>query len=302
MVFFIGSFSFRDTIRRFRDINLDFTGRLRYYKYLLKNIIAAAENRWASGDRTAAATTKGNAGGGLRGENRMKIAICDDEMAVRRQIHERIFHYFMDRNMTCEIHEFSQGRRFAEVSDQFDLVFMDCRLEGEDGVEVIRQIRRVNTRLLVVFLTVYNEYAVEAINLDTFRYLIKPVPDEQLREALDSFVRLYQSTRKIIVPTSGETYYLDADDVMYLESDGRNTTVRTVAGQYRSTKRISDFYAEINNSHFFRTHRSYILNMKYVSSIEKKTVVLRNGEKVICSAQNYEEFLKNYMSYLKYDS
>ena len=239
---------------------------------------------------------------GRREEKPMRIAICDDEAPIRNQFRERIGRYFMENNMTCEICEFAQGSKFEEVNDRFDLVFMDCRLENEDGVEVIRRVRQVNTRLLVIFLTVYSEYAVEAIRLDTFRYLIKPVPEEQLREALDSFVRLYQSTRKIIVPTANETYYLDADDVIYLESDGRNTTVRTVTGQYRSNKRISDYYAEINNSHFFRTHRSYILNMKYVSSIEKKTVVLRNGEKVICSAQNYEEFLKNYMSYLKYDS
>ena len=232
----------------------------------------------------------------------MRIAICDDEKHIREQIHIKIVDYFFRNNIACEIAEFASGSEFVSVNEKYDLVFMDYLFENGNGIDFIKQIRQNNSNLLIIFLTVYSEYAIEAIRLDTFRYLVKPVPDDMLTEALDSFVKLYQSTRKIIVPTSGKTYYFNADDVMYIESDKKYTLVRTVSGQYRSGKSISDFYAEINNSHFFRSHRSYILNMKYISSIEKKTVILSNGEKVICSAKNYDEFIKNYMSYLKYES
>ena len=232
----------------------------------------------------------------------MRIAICDDEELFRKKFREKITEYFIQNNIVCEIREFSSGSEFAAVNREFDLVFMDCQLTDGNGIDYIRQVRQVNPNLLVIFLTVYSEYAIESIRLDTFRYLVKPVPDELLAEALDSFVRLYQYNRKIIVPTGGKTYYINADDVMYIEADKKYTIMRTVTGQHHSTKSISDFYAEINNAHFFRTHRTYILNMKYVSSIEKKTIVLTNGEKVLCSSMHYDEFLKNYMSYLKYES
>ena len=232
----------------------------------------------------------------------MRIAICDDEKVSREQTHEKLARYFIDKNITCEICEFSTGSSFVAVNNRFDLVLMDYLLGDGNGIDFIKQVRLVNPNLLVIFLTVYSEHAIESIRLDTFRYLVKPVPDDLLYEAMDSFLKIYQYTRKIIVPTVGKTYYLDADDVMYIEADKKHTVVRTVTGQYSSSKSISDFFSEINNSHFFKTHRSYILNMKYISSIENKTVVLTNGEKVICSAKNYEEFLKNYMSYLKYDA
>lgn len=232
----------------------------------------------------------------------MRIAICDDEAHFRKQFRERVSKYFIQNNIICQIEEFQTGESFAAVNGRFDLVFMDYLLEDGNGIDHIRQIRDVNPNLLVIFLTVYSEYAIESIRLDTFRYLVKPVPDELLTEALDSFVKLYQYNRKIIVPTGGKTLYIDADDVMYIEADKKYTVVRTVTGQHRSVKGISDYYAEINNAHFFRTHRSYILNMKYISSIDKKTIVLTNGEKVVCSSKNYDEFLKNYMSYLKYES
>ncbi len=232
----------------------------------------------------------------------MRIAICDDEQRIREEFHRRVSDYFVQNHIVCEICDFETGGSFAAVNNQFDLVFMDYLLEDGNGIDFVAQIREHNQNLLVVFLTVYAEHAIESIPLDPFRYLVKPVSDELLTEALDSFVKLYRYNRKIIVPTAGKTYYVNADDVMYIEADKKYTSVRTVSGEYRCTKSISEFQAEINNAHFFKTHRSYILNMKYVSSIEKKTVVLSNGEKVICSATNYDEFLKNYMSYLKYES
>lgn len=232
----------------------------------------------------------------------MRIAICEDDAQFRSRFRERLSGYFIRNNIICEIGEFETGEAFAAVNNQYDLVFMDYLLPDGNGIDFMRQIREVNPTLLVIFLTVYSEYAIESIRLDTFRYLVKPVSGELLDEALDSFVKLYQYNRKIIVPTGGKTYYIDADDVMYIEADKKHTLVRTVSNQYRSVKGISDFYSEINNSHFYRTHRSYILNMKYVSSVDKKSIVLTNGEKVLCSSKNYDEFLKNYMSYLKYES
>ena len=232
----------------------------------------------------------------------MRIAICDDESLDRMQLRRMAADYFSTNHINCAIDEFATGHSFVDMNNRYDLVFMDYRLSDGNGIDFVRELRQVNERIFVVFLTWYDEHALEAIQLDTFRYLIKPISAELLTEALESFVRLYQRNRKIIVPTPEKTLFLDADDVMYLEADKKYTTVRTVNGQYRSSKSISDFYSEINNSHFFRTHRSYIVNMKYVSSIEGKTILLQNGEKVICSAKNYDEFLKNYMSYLKFES
>ncbi|MBQ5969629.1 MAG: response regulator transcription factor [Clostridia bacterium] len=231
----------------------------------------------------------------------MRIAICDDEVISREQLHKRITAYFLEKNMNCSISEFSSGEAFVPFNSQFDLVFMDCRLEDGNGIDFIEKIRQHNAKLFVIFFTNYSEYAIDSIKLDTFRYLLKPVTDEDFKEALDAFVSIYEHTRKIIVPTRDRLFYLEADEVIYIEADKKYTVIRTTTEQYRSSKPISRFVQEINNFHFFQTHRSYILNMKYVSSIDKRTIILANGEKVLCSSQKYDEFLKNYMSYLKYE-
>ncbi len=232
----------------------------------------------------------------------MEIAICDDEALFRAQFRERLNEYFTKNHIDCEICEFATGSEFVAVNDQFDLVFMDYLLTDGNGIDFVKQIRLENPNLPVAFLTVYSEYAIESIRLDTFRYLVKPVPDELLTEALDSFMKLRRGRKKITVPTAGKTFYVDADDIMYIEADKKYTVVRTETEQYRSTKGITEYGAEIADAHFFRTHRSFLLNMKYIAGIDKRTITLTNGEKAICSMSNFEDFKKKYMRYLKYEA
>ncbi len=160
----------------------------------------------------------------------MRIAICDDEAVSRNQLHKRITAYFLEKNMNCSVSEFSSGEAFVPFNSQFDLVFMDCRLEDGNGIDFIERIREHNSKLFVIFFTNYNEYAIDSIKLDTFRYLLKPVTDEDFAEAMDTFTSIYQHTRKIIVPTKDRLFYLEADEVIYIEADKKYTVVRTTTG------------------------------------------------------------------------
>lgn len=230
----------------------------------------------------------------------MKIAICDDEKVIRQQLRSAINEFFAEYNMTCEIEEFSEGSNFVSINAEYDLVFMDYQFSSGNGIDYIRQVRKNNTKIFVIFLTSFSEYAIESIKLNTFRYIVKPVSKTVLDEALENFIKLYQTERKIIVPTVEKTYYIDTDEVMYIEAAKKNTIVTTVNNKHRSLTCISDYQSQINNSHFYRTHRSYIVNMRYVSNIEKKIITLTNGDIVFCSPKTYDEFIKNYMNYLKY--
>lgn len=232
----------------------------------------------------------------------MKIAICDDEQVIREEIHAMLSEYFLANNMTCAIDQFPTGGSFVKVNGDYDLVFMDYQLTDGNGIDFARQVRAENSRIFIIFSTSYQEHVFESFSLDTFRYLVKPISKQSVFDALDAFVRIYQTDRKIIINTLDRDYYVDADEVMYIEADRKYTTVRTTAGYHKSYRGISKYEAEINNSHFFRTHRSYIVNMKYISVIEKKTISLTNGEKIVVSPKNYDAFIACYMSYLKYKS
>ena len=232
----------------------------------------------------------------------MRIAICDDEQVIREEISAMLDEYFISHNMTCSVDQFATGESFVKVHNEYDLVFMDYQLTDGNGIDFAKRVRAENESIFIVFSTSFQEHVFESFTLNTFRYLVKPISKTSVFDAMDAFVKIYQTNRKIIINTLENDRYVDADEVMYIEADKKYATVRTTAGAYRSYRGISKYEAEINNPHFFRTHRSYIVNMKYVSQIEKKTITLTNGEKIVISPKNYDSFIKSYMSYLKYKS
>ena len=232
----------------------------------------------------------------------MKIAICDDEQVIREEINAMLTEFFLENNMTCAIDQFSTGESFVKVNGDYDLVFMDYQLTDGNGIDFARRVRQENESIFIIFSTSFQEHVFESFSLDTFRYLVKPITKEAVFQAMEAFVKLYQTNRKIIVCDLDKEIYMDADAVMYIEAARKYTTVRTTEGYHKSYRGISKYEADINNSHFYRTHRSYIVNMKYIAEIERKTITLTNGEKIIISPKNYDAFIKSYMSYLKYKS
>lgn len=230
----------------------------------------------------------------------MRIAICDDEKTVCEEIKQYLNEFFIARNMMFVCDLFTTGEQVCSQNAAYDLIFMDYLLPDGNGIDFVKQIRRENERVFIIFSTAYPEHVFESFSLNTFRFLVKPIEKAAVFEAMDAFVSAYQTNRKIIINTLNKEIIVDADMVMYIEADKKYTLVRTVDKSYTSFKSISRYEAEINNPQYFRTHRSFIVNMKYIAEIEKKKLRLTNGEIVIVSPGVYDAFLQNYMSFLKY--
>ncbi len=232
----------------------------------------------------------------------MKIAICDDEQVIRDEIAGFLQEYFDANNLSFEVDLFSDGESFVQKNRNYDLVFMDYQLPDGNGIDFAKRVRQENADIFIIFSTSFQEHVFESFTLNTFRYLLKPISKESVFGAMDAFVKVYQTNRKIIINLLAKDRFVDADEVMYIEADKKYAIVRTTGNTYRSFRSISKYEAEIDNPHFFRTHRSYIVNMKYVSECERKMITLTNGEKILIGPKNYDAFIRSYMNYLKYKS
>lgn len=232
----------------------------------------------------------------------MKIAICDDEKQIVEDYSKIISDYLYAKNIVCNVDKFTTGRDFLLCSNDYDLVFLDYDLPDINGMEIARRIRENGDKIIIVFLTAYAEHVYESFHVDTFRYLIKPVSNESIYEAVDKFVDIYNHNRKIVVPVGTTNYSIDVDEIIYIEAAKKRTKVKTTANEYDAGKSISTFQTELANPQFFRTHRGYIVNMRYISTFDKNTITLTNGEVVLLSSKCRDEFNRSYMNYLKYAS
>ena len=232
----------------------------------------------------------------------MKIAICDDERQIIEDYSKIVNDYLYEKNIVCTVDGFSGGTSFLQLYNEYDLVFLDCDMPDINGLELAKIIRENDGKIMIVFLTAHSDYVYDSFEVDAFRYLLKPVSKEKMYDVLDKFLNIYNHDRKITIPTNSAYISVDANEVIYIEAAKKHTKVKTTGNEYIANKAISVYQSEIANPGFFRTHRGYIVNMRYISTVEKNTISLTNGEIVLLSSKCRDEFNKSYMNYLKFGS
>lgn len=232
----------------------------------------------------------------------INVAICEDELEIAKSISTMVSNQIDEFDFEYNIDIFITASALKESGSKYDLIFLDCRLPDENGIETAKHLRRSGSKATIIFVTAYEEYVYESFKVDTFRYLLKPIDEQELRSAVASYILSIEKEKFIDVPTKEKIHHLNLNEIIYIESCEKHSIVRVLDDSYESTKTISDFQAEIESPKFFRTHRRYLVNMKYILEIDKNIITLSNTEKIEISRRNLSNFNKCYMNYLKYSN
>lgn len=226
-------------------------------------------------------------------------AICDDEHVFRKQLENFLIFYKRDRRMHLDIIEFSDGQSLLEYDKNFDIVFLDYNMPCINGMNVARELRKRKNISCIVFISNYPEYVFESFEVDTYRYLVKPIDWKYLERTLDNYVIEKKMLSPVIINTGGEQFVINSEDIIYLEGDGKYCIVRTNKNIYRSSKTISAIFELLPNHCFFRIHKSYVVNFYCISMIKESHVILNNGEKAKISRYKLSEFKKAYRAFVR---
>jgi two-component system response regulator LytT len=168
-----------------------------------------------------------------------------------------------------------------------DLVFLDVHMPGQDGMAVVRELRESGTELPhFIFVTAYDQYAVEAFRLEAMDYLLKPVDKVRLAETLDRARRSSQEKKaapelqatpqssgpphrtKLLIRNGNRNFIVDAQDVIYATIDnGMITLVATNVEGHSNYRTIEDLQANLDKETFWRVHRSYLVNIHRIKEV-----------------------------------
>ena len=172
-----------------------------------------------------------------------------------------------------------------------ELVFLDVNMPGLDGLGIVRQLREKNIELPhVIFVTAYDQYAVEAFRLEALDYLLKPVDKVRLAESIDRVKRSIADRKAPELPASGGTapvsapqsaprsklavrcnnrhFIVDANDVIYATIDnGLITLVTTSLEGHSNYRTIEDLQGALDREQFWRVHRSYLVNINRIKEV-----------------------------------
>lgn len=188
-----------------------------------------------------------------------------------------------------------------------DLVFLDISIGEQNGIDILKMAPTIESE--VIFVTAYAEYALEAFKFSATGYIIKPVGDVELNNAVCKAAERIKNKRlarshkpghtqlKIGIPSGKGINYYNVDDILYFEAVNNYTRLVMVSGELTSSYNIGRINSILDGSPFFQLHRSYVVNINFVVRYEASGIVIMSNKKEIPVARNYREgFLKLFNS------
>ena len=222
----------------------------------------------------------------------LNIAICDDEKLWLENTAELLNEYYRKHDdIAAKIHTFQSAYDLLESVDEgvgFDLYILDVMMPEMTGIQVGAKLRAAEKRGLIIYLTTSKDFALDAYSVQPFHYLIKPVEKDSLFAVLDKATAILKDrhTKAISVKTKEGTKQLLFDSIVYVEFADRCCHFYLQDGAVVIGNQLHSSFSEsmsplLKNDRFCRCGASFVLNLFYISAIEKELVRFRNSDKTL---------------------
>lgn len=223
----------------------------------------------------------------------MKIAICDDEFRIRKEVEKALSDYFSDRLINVKLFLFENGHSLLKSTLDFDIAFLDVEMPMLSGVEVGRKLKEKNPNIIIFMITAYSEYLDDAFDLGAYRYLQKPLDIPRLYRSLDTALLSISSKNIKTISINNDSVIIPVNSIVYCETYKRKTKIVTTDGEFISRESLDAWRDKLSEVNFYSPHTSFIVNFNYLKSFNRKSLVLLFNEQNIeisVSPRNQKEF------------
>ena len=246
----------------------------------------------------------------------LKVGICEDIPQELLQLKNMVADVLAELSVNADMQCFESGEDLlceVEASGSIDVFFLDIQMQGLNGVETARMIREKDNRAVLIFVSAYDEYCKELIEVQPFAFIDKPVAKERVRQVLAHAVQTRVSAKESYQFSYQKVRYnIPFDEIRYFQSDRRVVRISTQSTQnMQSTQRengqakeylfygkLGDVEKEIAKSGtvFLRVRKSFLVNPRFIVRYQANQIVLDNGMTLEIS-RHYKDSVKQF--YLK---
>lgn len=233
----------------------------------------------------------------------INVAICDEIEKHRKYLEGLIREYFVTLTYDIHIINFTSGEQLINYyiceKSGIDIIFLDVYLGQDNGIEVAKKIREFDEVVKFIFTTTSTEYALESFCVFPFNYLIKPIDKDGLFKVLKHAILLIdkEKQKSIVIKFDNEMHTIFFKDIKYIESFGKKINIYTKKGIFIFNSKLDQVEAKINDKRFLRCHKSFLVNMDYISGIEDYSFRLLDNSEVPIKQRELSRIKESYYSY-----
>ena len=211
----------------------------------------------------------------------IKIAIVEDEAMYAKQLEEFLHQYEKENGEAFDITIYSDGDQIVnKYQSQYDIILMDVEMKFMDGMSAAEEIRKVDTEVVIIFITNMAQYAIRGYAVDALDYVLKPV---------SYFAFSQRLSRAIGRMKKRETIY-------YIESQGHTLILHTILGDYETTGTMKEMEEKLADMNFCRGNKGYLINLAHVDGITDGCAMVK-GERLVLSRARKKEFMEELTKY-----
>ena len=209
--------------------------------------------------------------------------------------------FFRKKNREIDCKMFAGGRELLVYEGHIDILFLDIQMKDIDGMETARKLRADKFQGFLIFITVLREMVFQSFEVQAYDYLVKPIEETQFEKTME---RLYTamcsaSEDSLLVQKGYQGRVIRRDEIVFCEIIDRKIYLNLVSDE------VIDYYDRIEhletklNGHFFRCHRSYLINLKHLKGYKKGIAYMDNGCEIPVSRLRSREFTDVVLQYMK---
>jgi len=229
----------------------------------------------------------------------LNIAIVDDEAAAFQLLSSMIEDYCKKYVIHFQITRFHNGIEFLEnYKPCFNLIFMDIDMPHINGMKTAQQLRKIDTKVQLVFVTKLAKFAINGYEVDATSFIIKPFTYFMVENCLNKVCKkISQSASHVIILSVGSTIKkIPVDEIIYIEVMNHSCVFHSFYENIKVRRTLKSVEEELNDSGFSRCNSCYLINLKYVEKIDADMVLI-NGTSLIISRLKKKKFLEDVTNY-----
>lgn len=234
-------------------------------------------------------------------KDRIKIAICDSDQAMNEAVVKQLKRTLqMMGIIDCKPDIYHCGTNLLKSEKEYHVVLLDVKMPEIDGFDVAQCLNERKRSPFMIFLTTYKELIPKGYHVGAYRFLMKPIVEEDFNEAISSAINELMSAEIMSINSDGKLIVLYLNEIVHIEALGHGCCIHTEDSHFLVKEPLKYWTAYLPGHLFVETHKSHLVSLEHVKEVHAKAVYLKTSKKVDLAARRVKQVKDSVYRFIRF--